>query len=271
MLLIITLYSIKILLSIQCIYLLLIPLVQSYSNIHQYLKPFTYINKSTFTLYSNNIRIANKNDITPIAQLLSEDMYDINSIDDINQSLNSQKKELMRLEIEDLNKRYINQRRYPTTLLIAENKDKIITGVVGFDCKLYSSSKFNDYILKDIPNREINLKSDESIVVVLSNLVIKQENRKQGIAKQLILYGFDLIKNEWKYDYIFLQVEENNRKAIKLYKKLGFIEIAKDPNATCVAFGKSRLKTQPCVNVILKKDLKQNSFLNILQLFNRFN
>lgn len=54
----------------------------------------------------------------------------------------------------------------------------------------------------------------------LEIIAVKKENQHQGIATKMVNYFIDNYTK--KGDKIFLEVAENNEKAIKLYEKLGF-------------------------------------------------
>ena len=59
-------------------------------------------------------------------------------------------------------------------------------------------------------------------VVDIMNLFVNPENRKQGIATQLMNEMF----NREDYNRIMLEVNEKNTEAIRLYNRLGFKEIS---------------------------------------------
>ena len=58
----------------------------------------------------------------------------------------------------------------------------------------------------------------------VNNICVSPDNRRQGIAKKMILETIENAKKQ-KVDFLFLQVKENNEGAVKLYKKLGFKKI----------------------------------------------
>ena len=59
-------------------------------------------------------------------------------------------------------------------------------------------------------------------VIVIMNIFVNEENRKQGIATSLMEEMF----NKEDYSRIMLEVNEHNDDAIRLYNKLGFKEIS---------------------------------------------
>ncbi len=63
----------------------------------------------------------------------------------------------------------------------------------------------------------------------ITNLAVAKKYRKQGVATVLIKY---LIKKarKGKISYALLEVRESNRAALKLYKKHGFVNIARRKN-----------------------------------------
>lgn len=71
-------------------------------------------------------------------------------------------------------------------------------------------------------------KSDDSFeenqkyAVVLANLVVRADRRKQGLAKILMKACEDTVIS-WGYNEIYLQVDSRNVAAQKLYKNLGML------------------------------------------------
>lgn len=57
--------------------------------------------------------------------------------------------------------------------------------------------------------------------VYLSNLAVREEARRQGVAQQLLLACEPYVQ-EWGYDHIYLHVLETNEAAKRLYFKLGY-------------------------------------------------
>jgi ribosomal protein S18 acetylase RimI-like enzyme len=64
-----------------------------------------------------------------------------------------------------------------------------------------------------------NKKSPHNHIIELTSLIIKKEERGKGIAKQLIEYSIKKNKNNKMF---VLAVDTKNKKAIELYKKMGF-------------------------------------------------
>ena len=59
-------------------------------------------------------------------------------------------------------------------------------------------------------------------VLDIMNLFVNEDSRRKGIATKLMNKIFE----EEKYNRIMLEVNENNKGAIRLYSKLGFKEIS---------------------------------------------
>ncbi|NJK28270.1 MAG: GNAT family N-acetyltransferase [Coleofasciculaceae cyanobacterium SM2_3_26] len=62
---------------------------------------------------------------------------------------------------------------------------------------------------------------DRGASLYLSNLAVKAEYRRQGIALQL-LDACEQIALGWGFDKLYLHVLENNQRARQLYAKAGF-------------------------------------------------
>lgn len=66
----------------------------------------------------------------------------------------------------------------------------------------------------------------------LSNLAVKPECRRQGIAQQLLVASEQIVL-EWGFRDIYLHVLENNHQARKLYFKAGYRLEQSDPGWLC--------------------------------------
>ncbi len=101
---------------------------------------------------------------------------------------------------------------------------------LGNFTKVYDLENYlnNDsyYILVNEDNEIINglliiVKTVDSYELEI--IAVKKENQQQGVATKMVNYFIDNCMK--KGDKIFLEVAENNEKAIKLYEKLGFTTI----------------------------------------------
>lgn len=73
----------------------------------------------------------------------------------------------------------------------------------------------------------------------VSNLAVRAECRRQGVARQLLL-SCERIALEWGFRDIYLHVLENNDKARRLYHKLGYRLHQVDSSWTCLLLGQPR-------------------------------
>ena len=64
----------------------------------------------------------------------------------------------------------------------------------------------------------------ESIVIVLANLIVRSDKRKLGVAKMLMKEAERVCKN-WGFDELYLLVNQNNNRARKLYKTAGILTL----------------------------------------------
>tara|TARA_Y100000031_G_C8161461_1_gene357214 strand:- start:502 stop:915 length:414 start_codon:yes stop_codon:yes gene_type:complete len=92
----------------------------------------------------------------------------------------------------------INKLKFKNILLVAEEKRKII-GFVWANFIQYGFSKFG----------------------YIEELFINKKFRKSGIASSLIKSALKKFRN-LKVEVVFVTAEKENKKAIKLYKKLKF-------------------------------------------------
>lgn len=67
--------------------------------------------------------------------------------------------------------------------------------------------------------------------IYLSYLVVNEEYRNQGIGTKMINHARQISKNEG-YSYVILKADNDNTKAERLYKELGFVAIEKSYEIT---------------------------------------
>ena len=77
------------------------------------------------------------------------------------------------------------------------------------------------YIINDEEVGFLEIRIVSGIVDIM-NLFVKENHRRKGIATSLMK---ELIESE-EYTKIMLEVNENNKEALRLYTKLGFNEIS---------------------------------------------
>ena len=68
-------------------------------------------------------------------------------------------------------------------------------------------------------------------ITTLNELYVLPDFRRRGIAAELINHCFNLLKTILSKEQIELHVNSNNHQALKLYQKLGFIQVATIPKA----------------------------------------
>ena len=87
---------------------------------------------------------------------------------------------------------------------------------LNLDTNKFSVIRANTFRSKSDSDFEENQK----YAVVLANLVIRVDRRKQGLARLLMKACEETVKG-WGYNEIYLQVDSKNLAAQKLYKNLG--------------------------------------------------
>ena|SRR3989338_10357652 len=68
-------------------------------------------------------------------------------------------------------------------------------------------------------------------IVTFNELYVLPDFRRQGIAAELINHCLTLLKNIPDKEQVELHVNSENHQAIKLYQKLGFVQVATLPKA----------------------------------------
>lgn len=152
----------------------------------------------------------------------------------------------------DLSDRYSSRNRAENTLIVAEDTgDGGIVGSVGIEVSRLTRSALN----QEQASADEWIESAE-MRPLLSNLAVLRDYRRQGIAKRLCRDAEAAAKS-WGYTEMMLKVEKGNRKALNLYRSLGYRVVATDRNAekpvVSAAGGLRYVKT---VNIAMRKDLR---------------
>ncbi|GMI14831.1 hypothetical protein TrLO_g296 [Triparma laevis f. longispina] len=74
-----------------------------------------------------------------------------------------------------------------------------------------------DFIYRNPRGTELNFEH-----IHLKNMMVKENYRRNGIGGKLLDSAFKFVKDEYKVESISLEVDDDNFKAIGLYKKKGF-------------------------------------------------
>lgn len=91
--------------------------------------------------------------------------------------------------------------------------------------------------------------------VVIANLAVDRERRRQGVGKKLVAEA-EAAAKEWSYDYVWLLVEKNNTRAQRLYRKLGYREQGLDEGRRTLKVIQGRMQELPVDSLYMRKSLK---------------
>ena len=86
---------------------------------------------------------------------------------------------------------------------------------------LSETDSIYNYIENDIVLGYSEIRLVDGVLDIM-NLFVNEDSRRKGIATSLMNKVFE----EDKYNRIMLEVNENNKEAMRLYSKLGFKEIS---------------------------------------------
>jgi len=123
----------------------------------------------------------------------------------------------------DIQDRFTQRNRMDNELILAENEDGEVVGVVGIDVQQLSRKALN----ADRLGRYSEELDDRPL---LSSLAVRPDYRRRGIAVSLCKEA-DKTAKRWGYSEVVLKVEANNSKARNLYRRLGYRVVGTDKEA----------------------------------------
>ncbi|GKY99011.1 hypothetical protein MPSEU_000856800 [Mayamaea pseudoterrestris] len=170
-----------------------------------------------------------------------------------NQLTPQQRKQLEQSQLAEFNKRYGTLRKMNSAeLLVCRNGEDKIVACAGVEI---------DNIPKDCLTGPSKTKAP-----LMSNLAVSRQFRRRGLAEEMVNAVERLVRDEWNHDECYLYVEERNRGAVKLYQKLGYRKVWKDPYAeTLLPTSDGSLCNTRTTIVCMRKQLAgSNSFWNSL-------
>ena len=135
------------------------------------------------------------------------------------------------------------------TALAEDDEDESIVGVCGIE------------VVRLTPSALDAQRASESDIFtleerpLLTNLAVNKAYRRQGIAKRLCKEAETLARS-WGYSEVLLKVEKDNSKARKLYRGLGYRDVAVDREAERPDASSGRLKFVQTTQIAMRKDLR---------------
>ena len=123
----------------------------------------------------------------------------------------------------DMQERFTQRNRNENALILAENEEGEIVGVVGIDVQRLSNKALNE----DRTGIQDQRLSERPL---LSSLAVSPKYRRRGIAKKLCREAERTAKR-WGYDEVLLKVEADNSRARSLYRSLGYRVVDTDKQA----------------------------------------
>ena len=123
----------------------------------------------------------------------------------------------------DMQERFTQRNRNENALILAENEEGEIVGVIGIDVQRLSNKALNE----DRTGIQDQRLSERPL---LSSLAVSPKYRRRGIAKKLCREAERTAKR-WGYDEVLLKVEADNSRARSLYRSLGYRVVDTDKQA----------------------------------------
>ncbi|CAM9431548.1 unnamed protein product [Chrysoparadoxa australica] len=158
-------------------------------------------------------------------------------------------RQLAREQYRDMRVRYgemVGAKKLKTALFLAKDSDGEIIGCAGLEVNVCRDKKFG--------LRFQDQGDDTKLRPLLSNLVVFQGARKQGLGKQLTA-RCEKEARSWGYTEVLLLVDEENKAARKLYQKCGYRQLFRNTEGSRLdPFGRS-VTNAPTTLLCLRKDL----------------
>ena len=158
----------------------------------------------------------------------------------------TQSKSLTKSQISEFRKRYglrvggarsSGDRR--SELVVCQNKKGEIMGCAGIEVSKVSTP---------------NGKSIQNAAPLMSNLAVGKKFRRRGLAEDLVKATEEVARKQWGYDECYLFVEKQNTAAVKLYRKLGYVQQWEDETAkTLVPTARGAVVSSPTTIVCMRK------------------
>lgn len=194
------------------------------AKIKQFFSPnkFTYISVDQYS----------KEEIYCISSFVTEERYE-----NLPNNLHT---EMVRITEKDFLNRYQSpaSNNLPFMILTA-NKGEEIIGVITIEC---------------VPIPTILANEEKKLYPVLSNLIVRKDMRRKGVAKSLTRRAESIVRAR-RYKDVYLYVDVENKAALQLYKSRGY-KVTSDINETTkIACINKRFVNIKCVNMLMRKKM----------------
>lgn len=167
-----------------------------------------------------------------------------------------QRSSLLASQRMEFKRRYGGRRKQSAELLVTRNsKSGTVIGCAGFE-------------VDQIPVQSDGTYANNNVIFapLLSNVAVSRSVRRRGIAQKLVVKAEEVALRQWGYDSMYLYVEERNTAAVKLYRKMGYKTMWKDPTASSLwPTPNGSMSSRPTTLVCMKKVLGKKG--GILGLF----
>jgi ribosomal protein S18 acetylase RimI-like enzyme len=165
----------------------------------------------------------------------------------------SQRRSLLQSQEAEFTRRYgsySSTSLRPSELVVIRSNDEVV-GCVGVE-------------VDSIPDKSLG-GGPSKPAPLMSNLAVSRKFRRRGLAEELVQRVEVLVKS-WGFDECYLYVEERNRGAVNLYKKLGYKTVWKDREAsTLMPTTRGSLVTADTVLICMKKNLKPSLWQSLFR------
>lgn len=159
-----------------------------------------------------------------------------------------QRRTLRQSQFAEFNRRYGGGGRWSAAFFVARDQQNSIIACVGVE-------------IDRIPDQGLRGPTRTS-APLMSNLAVSRKYRRRGLAEQLVKAVEDHCRMEWGYEECYLYVEERNQAASRLYQKLGYRSLWRDPTAkTLMPTQQGTLVSTGTALVCMRKSITSNGNL----------
>lgn len=153
-----------------------------------------------------------------------------------------------------------------SVMLVAETDDGEIVGCCGMELMLLTEQGMGWYT-KNNPGSIVKKRP------FVSDLVVDTTYRRSGLGSRMLMKCHEIVMGEWAQEIqgltpaqrldwdierVFLKVDSENTGAVKLYKKLGYKEVARIAEELMVPKSPTSVSEWPVLNIYMQREMQRD-------------